>query len=198
MKYNLQAVLSYYFYIKGIIMRWYVLFTKYASVQSVINIIKKIGLYDIKPIHIKRAFIYKKQSKLYKKTVPLFPSYLILESDLSFEFVKTSVSLLKNHTSKVIALLKLSDSQQYNLNPDHKRFLCEVCNAEYIIEPSVYVNSENGIKFISGPLLNKENLIKKVNKHNHSVVLNLPIFDEPLSITLSIISEKESLELFDP
>lgn len=122
----------------------------------------------------------------YKKQV-LFPGYVfVVTEDLItlFDSLKKINGLTK--------LLKTGD-EFVPLTEEEKAFLLQFGGEEHVVEISKGILEGSTVKVISGPLVGKEGLIKKINYHKRKAYLELDMFRhrQLIEVGLEVIMEKK-------
>ncbi len=112
----------------------------------------------------------------------LFPGYLFVETEDIMAFYKALPSL---NTTTRYRLLARKDEQVTPLNEDELQWI------GYLSEktPSRATLKDGRLVFLSGSLVGLDSYVRKVNKRNRCVMLNLPFLGEPKDIWIAVCFE---------
>lgn len=172
-------------------MYWYVLFVKANKERKVEKYLKKqlsadegIPFIPLQEILFRRSGEEKKELKF------LFPSYVFIESILSEqEFIKV-INPLIYKIGDIISLLKYSDSE-IAMKESERQMLLNLSNNNHCIEASYGIIEGDKIRISSGPLMGKESIVKKVNRHKREALIEIEIMGDVrlVSVTLEIVDK---------
>ena len=100
----------------------------------------------------------------------LFPGYVFMVTDNSEE--------LYLQLKKVIGLTKLigTGREIIPISEDEKNFLLSFGDSDQIVKMSKGIIEGSQIKILSGPLMGKEGLIRKIDRHKRKAYLELEMF----------------------
>ncbi|MCD7717369.1 MAG: antiterminator LoaP [Lachnospiraceae bacterium] len=140
---------------------------------------------------LQKCFIpyYKEQRKLHgewfllKKV--LFPGYVFMITDVPEE--------LWYDLKKVQGLTKLlvTDGEMIPLSDEEVDFLLRFGGEEQVVEISKGVFEGSRVKVISGPLVGKEGLIKKIDYHKRKAILEVEMFGRKQQIRFGLEVQME-------
>lgn len=117
--------------------------------------------------------VIKNSQSIRKERRPMFPGYIFTDSildervfvDLAYEYVRFSKC--------VYYLLGDGNVNYVKLSEDEKKFLMVFCNDDYIVEDSKGFIVGDKVFVTSGPLLGRESVIRKINRHKRRAEIEL-------------------------
>ena len=167
-------------------MNWYVIFVNEDKINDLI-----IYFNNQPNIH---AFIPKIE-KLMKKDgekvflqVPMFPNYVFIETQLDeFEFNRYLMEI----GNDVVSLINVmqSDSQTVlAISNEEKNLLESLFNHDYTITLSKGVIIEGTLMVQEGPLMGKEEMIKKIDRHKRIALIG-NVLGKVMKVPLEVTSK---------
>lgn len=179
---------------------WYILFVRTGSENRVISDFKKA--FERKSLGFSFDVFYPEAEQYYRSKKyqilghrylkrPLFPGYVFVETDMPEQIFLSEFSLFVYRSADIIRILKDS-SGEIALPETERQRLNYLLRGKHCLEHSVgYIVGEQ-IVVTAGPLMGREAIIKKINRHNRDALIELELFGETLSlkIALEIISKQ--------
>lgn len=133
----------------------------------------------------------KEQRKLHgewsTKEKIMFPGYVfVVTGDLNELFCRLK------EISGLTKLLKTGD-EFVPLTEEERDFILQFGGEDHIVEISRGILTGSSVKVISGPLMGKEGLIKKINYHKRKALLEMEMFRQRqvIEVGLEVIMEKK-------
>ena len=83
-----------------------------------------------------------------------------------------------------VRILKYKDDVEA-LYPHERMFIERFVNKDKVIDSSIGFIEGDHIRIIEGPLVGNESLIKKINRHKRTALVEITLFGELQSIELS-------------
>lgn len=161
---------------------WYVVQVFRGQEDFFIDRLKNFA--EIEVFTPKQVQLLKRKEKLQKVTKPLFPGYIFVATDADFHAFKQFYQKFIVIHEGCIRLLHYKD-QVEALYPHERAFIERFVNKERIIDSSVGFIEGERIRIIEGPLIGSESLIKKINRHKRTAMIEVSLFGEVQSIELS-------------
>lgn len=180
---------------------WYILFVHSGSESHVISDMKTAfgrkapdAAFDV---FYPEAEQYYRSKKLqipghrYRRR-PLFPGYVFIETDMPEDRFLYEFSDFIYHSEEIIRILKngaggiaLPDGERRRFEYLLKGKRCLEHSVGYIIGDKIVVEA--------GPLVGREGIIQKINRHNRDAIIEAELFGEKITmkIALEIIAKKQ-------
>ncbi len=177
---------------------WYVLYTRTNAESRVMtdfsDAFKKRSLdYDIEPFCPESEFYYRKKcvegGKIYKKR-PLFPNYVFIETDMPEDAFLKLFSEFIYKSNDIVRILKYGSSGKIALDADERKRFEYLFKGKRCLEHSVGIIEGDTIKVTAGPLVGREGLITRINRHNRMATINMNMFG-------GTVEAKVALEIVD-
>lgn len=170
---------------------WYVFFVETRQEQTACNFLNK--LFNVEKsvaFYPQIKFIFKRSGLISKELKPMFQGYVFVDTVLD---EKTFITLAYQYArfSKCIFKL-LSNGIDYMKLPEHeKNYLLGFLDEEYAVEESKGFIVGDRTFITSGPLKNRESMIKKINRHKRYAEIELEFFGNPrrVRVPLEILSK---------
>ncbi len=183
-------------------MWWYVLFVHSNMEDKVINDLKKyvatLSLqYKVEPFILEseqyyRNKQYQKQGNKYLRR-PLYPGYVFVETDMpDVEFIRVFYYYI-NKSSSIIRLLTSNNANKLAISAEEKARLEYWSLGRRCLSHSTgYINGDKVI-IVTGPLVGKEGIIKRINRHNRCAYVELDFLGQKqiVKMALEIIDKKQ-------
>ena len=161
---------------------WYVIQVFRGQEDVFINRLKHFEDYEV--FTPKQIQLLKRKDKMIKALKPLFPGYIFVATDKDYrafrEFYQQSISIIES----CICVLKYKDDVEA-LYPQERAFIERFVNKERIIDSSIGFIIGDRIRILEGPLVGNESLIKNINRHKRTALVEITLFGELQSIELS-------------
>lgn len=132
----------------------------------------------------KRTKVVHRKSGLIKEYIPLFPGYIFVSTDCIYEDFYIFYKRYIENIDGCVKILKYKDNVDA-LWPQERQFIEQFTDERDIIDISNGFASGNRIVIINGPLLGKESIIRKINRHKRTATIELALFGETQLIELS-------------
>ena len=157
-------------------MKMYVIHTAAGKECAVCSELIRSDMAAFVPIEtalIRREGMWTKENRL------LFPGYVFLAADI--------VPDVYYHVKKTDGVIRFLGSPPTALSPSEQSRIEWLCNDGLKLEPSLIVVSETGeIKALNGILKGNEQLIRRYNRRQKKVVLDIPISGKRHTVKLSV------------
>lgn len=161
---------------------WYVVQVFRGKEDIFIDRLKQYGDYNV--FTPKQVQLFKRKDRVIKVLKPMFAGYIFVETDEDYktfrEFYQQSISIIEG----CIKVLKYKDEVEA-LYPQERLFIERFVNKDRVIDSSIGFIEGDHIKIIEGPLVGNESLIKKINRHKRTALVEITLFGELQSIELS-------------
>lgn len=169
---------------------WFVFYVQSGCEQTACNLLNKL-LDKGSEAFIPQVEIVFKNSKFIRKELkPMFPGYVFTNSEVGeIEFISRAYNYAR--FSRCIFKLLGNQSIDYmKLSEDEKNFLLGFCDDEYVIEESKGLIAGDKIFITSGPLMGRESIIKKIDRHKRRAEIELMYCGDirRVNVALEIVS----------
>ncbi len=162
---------------------WYVIWTRAGQEEqckSVIN--KKCDPATYRRLIVPKNEIKKKYGREWISEVHiLFPSYVFVETESIEEFA--------GELEKIKGFRKLLKSEDLflSVSQEEAERIFDLLDDEEIISASVGIKEENGkVKVLKGPLVGRESLIKRIDRHKRFAILEFEINGRKTLVRMSL------------
>ena len=167
---------------------WYVLFTKVGCENLITQKIEKyFSDEEISPflplIEIFHKFANKKTIKEYKV---MFPGYIFIESMFKDDVIYKKVRQFQINTNTKIKLLSYGDSKEYSIREEEKKLLFCLFSEDKTVGASTGVIHGDKVIITEGPLMGRESIIRKINRHRREAVVEMEILGRMTNITTGL------------
>jgi transcription termination/antitermination protein NusG len=165
--------------------QWFVLYVKSGFEDEIAH---KINEQDSVNAFVPRKIkLYKRQGKLIKVNDIVFKSYVFVETDMDYEtFHLQVINKIKVHSAFFKTLLHKEDKNIETLYPTEKELLLSLMNKDRFIEPSIGFVEGDKVTIISGPLVGKESIIQKINKHKRIAILEVELMGRQIEMQIPL------------
>ncbi len=117
----------------------------------------------------------------------LFPGYLFVVAEDITDFAKALKAV-----PEFTQMLKADDAIAA-IYPEEEAALKRLVDADEIVEMSQGIIEHDEVKILSGPLKGMEGIVKRINRHKRTAVIELGLFDRVLQVEVGLeITEKRS------
>jgi len=165
--------------------QWFVLYVKSGSEEEIAAEINVLP--DVRAFVPRKVKLYKRQGKLIKLNDIVFKSYVFVETQMDYEtFYVEVIHKIKSHTGFFKTLTHKSDRNIETLYPSEKQFLQSFMNPDHLIEASIGFVEGDKVTITSGPLMGKETIIKKINKHKRIALMELSMMGRTVEIQIPL------------
>ncbi len=132
----------------------------------------------------KQIQLLKRKDRMIKVLKPLFPGYIFIATDKDYKsfrkFYQQSIAIIEG----CVRVLKYKDDIE-TLYPHERAFIERFVNKDKVIDSSIGFLEGDHIRITEGPLVGNESLIKKINRHKRTALVEVTLFGEIQSIELS-------------
>lgn len=156
---------------------WYVLFIKTGFEKHMIDKLNKYFLNDESRAFLPYVeFYHKYANKIVRKERKLmFPGYVFMKSkrkDLDFF---DAIKRFARETSSSFSLLSYGESERFAMSKEDKGFFSDFFDEEFAVEMSRGIICGDRVIITDGPLLGRESIIRKINRHKKEAVIEIDI-----------------------
>lgn len=172
---------------------WYVIFVKTGNEK---NMVSRLNSYFCN--YIAEAFLpymeiyHKYANKIVRKELKLmFPGYVFIKSSLGeLDFFHKLKKFVLDTSSKLI-LLSYSELEHYAMTKEDRAFFDDLFDENITMEASAGVICGDKVIITEGPLIGRESIIKKINRHKREATIEINIMGRSSFVTvgLDIISK---------
>ncbi|NQX71563.1 antiterminator LoaP [Paenibacillus alba] len=186
-------------------MDWYVLFVETGKEEITKDFInKKLSKSNIRCIIPKRKVPEKKQGITYHCIKLMFPGYVLIELKLDYKIyyqlkeIPTLIRLLNYNSPKYYYTPDedegFDESDCFKkINSKEMQFLIKLIGDEGILDYSELFIENSNVTVLSGPLKNREGIIKRVDKHKNRAKVEFNFLDRVciLDVGVQILYTKD-------
>ena len=148
------------------------------------NFIQRLNNEDYEVFTPKQIHLLKRRDRVIKAMKPLFPGYIFIATDKDYtsfrKYYQQSIAIIDG----CVKILKYKDEVEA-LYPHERQFIERFVNKDRIIDASIGFIEGDRIRIIEGPLIGNESLIKKINRHKRTAMVEVTLFGEVQTIELS-------------
>ena len=148
------------------------------------NFIQRLNNEDYEVFTPKQIHLLKRRDRVIKAMKPLFPGYIFIATDKDYtsfrKYYQQSIAILDG----CVKILKYKDEVEA-LYPHERQFIERFVNKDKVIDASIGLIEGDRIRIIEGPLIGNESLIKKINRHKRTALVEVTLFGEIQTIELS-------------
>ena len=165
---------------------WYAFFVRSGQEEKASEEIKAHFLNEVQTQILSTEILFKRHGIVKKEKQVAFPGYVFVSSRLDNEmFIIQSRNLTSNSTV-IYKVLRYGDSGQAILHGKDTQLLEKLWSGRECLEISVGVMEGDKVKIVEGPLVGKESMIKKINKHKRQAVVEINFMGENRLITIGL------------
>jgi|GEM_PF-135193 len=167
----------------GMNVNWYALFVKTGKEDAVKHqILTRLGDANCKCCVPKRRVPEKKNGQVSHVVKTMFPGYVFIQLEMNFDIyyeIKTipNIHSLLNFTNKKDKELQQNNAEEtffkYIPNEEMTRLLTLINFESDVMEYSQLLIKNGRVTILSGPLVGKEGLLKKIDKHKSRAKLSI-------------------------
>ncbi len=132
----------------------------------------------------KQVQLLKRKESLIKVIRPLFPGYIFIETDKEFKEFRKFYQEFMSIIDGCIRIIKYKDDVEA-LAPHERAFIERFIDKKKVIDSSIGFIEGDRIRIIEGPLIGNESLIRKINRHKRTALVEVTLFGEIQTIELS-------------
>jgi len=164
--------------------KWYILYVKNNYEHSIAQYINTFeAVYAFVPTRIK---LYKRLGKYVKVNDILMKNYVFIETELNPEDFFTNIIQHLRVNTGFLKVLLYPDKQIETILPEEKAFLKSFMNKDHVIETSSGLIEGDQILITSGPLVGKESLIKRIDRHKRIAICEVTLMGRIQEVKLSL------------
>ncbi len=169
-------------------LNWYVVSVRTGSENSVIDKLEKHFDNGIARAFVPLMEVFHRYANnvITKENKILFPGYVFVESGLNDVDFLGEIKDFSRKNNCNLKVLKYDDSCDLAMREDEKLFLMSLCNNDGNIEVSEGLIEGDKIIVTQGPLIGKESMIKKINRHRREAIVELEILGKIVPVTLGL------------
>lgn len=170
---------------------WYILYVKSGLELTLVETLKsQLNPDVILPFVLTKDRYFKQKGIMQLLKEICFPGYVFFESSLDGEaFLRTILPKLKG--IKYIGHFLDYGSNDMAMKKEEQAFFLSLCGANFHIGSSAGIIENNVIKILSGPLFQKENLIKKIDRHKRTALIETTLINAQFKLHLPLVIEKK-------
>ena len=132
----------------------------------------------------KQVHLLKRKERLIKVMKPLFPGYIFISTNKGYKDFRKFYQDFMSMMDGCIRILKYKDDIEA-LAPHERAFIERFIDKKKVIDTSIGFIEGDRIRIIEGPLIGNESLIKKINRHKRTALVEVTLFGEIQTIELS-------------
>ena len=148
------------------------------------NFIQRLNNENYEVFAPKQIQLLKRRDRVIRVLKPLFPGYIFIATDkdyISFrKYYQQSISIIEG----CVKILKYKDEVEA-LYPHERQFIERFLNKDKVIDSSIGLIEGDRIRIVEGPLIGNESLIKRINRHKRTALVEVTLFGEIQTIELS-------------
>lgn len=129
----------------------------------------------------RKTTVRKYEGTWHEEIQKLFPGYLFVETDDIGAFVDT---LPKSFFNTFMKVLGKNEQVYLSVKDEELTWIRKLCGDDFMAPLSKGIKENGKIRFISGPLVGMEGLVRKVDRHRRSVTLEIKMFGRVQHISL--------------
>lgn len=174
------------FILRGNEMNWYVIFVNEDKINDLIVYFNnQPGMSAFVPKIEK--LMTREGKKVFLETV-MFPNYLFIESELNEQEFYMTVKEIEKDLGSTMKVLQSDTQTILALTNDEKNLLESLLNEDHLIMHSTGIIVDSKLIVQEGPLVGKEGLIKKINRHKRLAFLD-NVFGNVMKVPLEVTSK---------
>ena len=116
----------------------------------------------------------------------MFPGYVFIESVFENAIFFEKIKNFHMDTNSNIKLLSYGDSKEYALREEERILLFSLFSEEKTLEASTGVIQGDKVIITDGPLIGRESIIKKINRHKKEAVVEMDILGQKIDVTVGL------------
>ena len=167
-------------------MNWYIIFENNEKIKDLLVWFNKQP--DVKAFIVKSERFWKKDGKKMFIEKPMYPNYIFVETNLDSKEFYDVVSKLEGNLSSTMKVLQNDTQSVMSLSNEEKEFLESLLNEDHSIVHSTGVIVNSKLIVQEGPLMGKEEMIKKIDRHKRIAFLG-SLFGRMIKVPLEVTSK---------
>jgi transcriptional antiterminator NusG len=174
---------------------WYVLYVRTSTEHRVVTDLKNYYIqnfssqYELEPFCPESEYYFRNsQSRLLGKKYlkrPLFPNYVFIETNMPALTFLNEFSKFIYNSADIIRVLRYGDSSEIALSLEERQRFEYLFKGKRCLEHSEGYIEGDTVKIVAGPLIGMEGMIKKINKHNKSAIIQTSMFNQKQTIKVA-------------
>ena len=129
-----------------------------------------------------------KEGKKVFLEVTMFPNYLFIESELNEQEFYATIKEIEKDLGSTMKILQSDTQTILALTNDEKSLLKSLLNENHLIMHSTGIIVDSKLIVQEGPLVGKEGLIRKINRHKRLAFLG-DVFGKVMKVPLEVTSK---------
>ena len=167
-------------------MNWYVIFVNENKINDLIVYFNnQPGMSAFVP---KTEKLMNKEGKKVFLEVTMFPNYLFIESELNEQEFYATIKEIEKDLGYTMKILQSDTQTILALTNDEKSLLKSLLNENHLIMHSTGIIVDSKLIVQEGPLVGKEGLIRKINRHKRLAFLG-DVFGKVMKVPLEVTSK---------
>ena len=171
---------------------WYALFVKTGFEQKLDEYIRASVIGEgLSPFVPKVERIIKLSGLIKTERKTMFPGYLFVETDLNnLEFNRRMYNT-RSFLQEIFRVVRYGESFISSIHEEEKEFLIDLLNVEHCLEASRGIMDGDRVYITEGPLIGRESIIKKIDRHKRKAVIEMDLLGDIrcISVALEIIKK---------
>jgi transcriptional antiterminator NusG len=166
---------------------WCILFVKTSAEEKIIETLKSLlDLSAILPFIITKEKYFRKSGSRFIRKCICFPGYLFIKTNLPVEEVLRSIREIRKHTKLIYRILSYTDTKDIFIREHELSMLKIFCDETACIKNSTGIIIGDKIQIKSGPLIGKESMIKKIDRHGRNATIELHLLGAIRNVTVAL------------
>ncbi len=165
---------------------WYVLFVRASAEERVVQDLQRFysagGKFDyaFEPFCPQSEYFYRSKKaqsagKQYRKRA-LFPCYVFVETNMPSDVFLREFSAFVRSSPDIVRVLRYGGSDEIALPRDERMRFEYLFKGKRCVDHSVGYIAGDSIVVLNGPLIGREGVISRIDRHNRSAVIKLEMF----------------------
>lgn len=171
---------------------WFVFYVQTGQEQTTCDFLNKLFNRKESSAFIPQVeLIFKNSGLIRKELKPMFPGYVFTDSILDERKFLNEANNYSRFSKCIYKLLGNNNVDYMKVSEDEKNYLLGFCDERYIAEESKGFIIGEKIFINSGPLKERESIIKKIDRHKRRAEIELLFLGgkRRISVSLEIISK---------
>lgn len=165
-------------------MDWYVVYALDKDAQDIVNFFdcqKDIDAF----IPQVEKFMNRKGVKGYE-SFPMFPNSIFLKTSLAKSTIERKMRSWRKDISAIVTYLDYNDMRTVLLKPSEQQYLESVLDEDFTMRHSMGIIKDDQLIIVDGPLVGKEALVKKIDRHKRQAFLDVDLLGILVKVPLEI------------
>lgn len=169
-------------------MDWYVVYALEKDTHGILDFFDRQKDIDAFIPQVEK-FMNRKGVKGYE-TFPMFPNSIFLKTSLATSTIERKMRSWRKDISAMVTCLSYDDMETTLLEPSAQEYLEGVLDENFTMRHSMGIIKDDQLIIVDGPLVGKEKLVKKIDRHKRLAFLDVDLMGKlvkaPLEITQRI------------